>query len=142
MARRDFQAVLAEVLEQFGDDPSALRRLTEELDDRLRAADLDRFLRLWNVSRAEAGRMFGVSRQAVSQWLTSPPADRAPEIAALGRATSTLARHVKRERIPAVVRRRAPALGDRSLLEMAGEGRFDEVAEAVDDMFDLRRLQP
>jgi hypothetical protein len=49
---------------------------------------------------------------------------------------------VKRERIPAVVRRPAEDLGGRSLYELASEGRHADVREAVATMFDLRQVQP
>ena len=119
------------------------RSLVDELDRAVRTEPLDRFVELWDVSNAGAARVFGVSRQAFSKWLkTGPPAARAAAIADLASATDILDRHVKRERIPAVVRRRARALGNRSLLEMAESGETEAVAVAVRDMFDLRRVQP
>jgi len=87
--------------------------------------------------------MFGVSRQAVSKWFGNGiPAERAETLADLDAATDLLARKVKRERIPAVVRRSAQRLAGASLLELAEEGRHREVLEAVREMFDLRRIQP
>ncbi|MEJ2218102.1 MAG: hypothetical protein P8099_15950 [Gemmatimonadota bacterium] len=53
-----------------------------------------------------------------------------------------LERRVKRERIPAVVRRPAAVLGGRSLYDLAREGRHAEVRHAVVAMFDVRRVQP
>ena len=83
-----------------------------------------------------------MSRQALSKWRSGGvPAERAPALAELGAATDELDRRVKRERIPAVVRRRAPVLGNRSLYELASEGRHAEVRQAVTAMFDLRRVQ-
>lgn len=63
-------------------------------------------------------------------------------MAALAAATELLDRHVKRERIPAVVRRPAANLGGTSLYEMALAGRHKDVRDAVAEMFDLRRVQP
>jgi hypothetical protein len=84
-----------------------------------------------------------VSRQAFAKWQQSgPPADRAAAVAALEDATDLLERHVKRERIPAVVRRRSALTGEQSLLELAATGQHDAVLEAVRSMFDLRRVQP
>lgn len=120
-----------------------LRALTDDLDREVRTAPLARFLSLWGLSNAEAARVFGVSRQAFSKWLQSGvPADRTPAVADLAAATDLLDRRVKRERIPAVVRRPAPMLDGRSLLEIAGEGRHADIREAVRAMFDLRRIQP
>src|SRR5262249_29957312 len=63
-------------------------------------------------------------------------------IASLAAATDLLDRHVKRERIAAVVRRPATQLGGCSLLEMAGAGRYAEGHAAGESMFDLRRIPP
>jgi hypothetical protein len=120
-----------------------LRALTDDLDREVRTAPLERLLSLWGLSGAEAARAFGVSRQAFAKWLQrGVPADRAPALAELSAATDMLDRRVKRERIPAVVRRPAEALGGRSLYELACAGRHAEVREAVEGMFDLRRVQP
>lgn len=124
-------------------DLAWLRALTDDLDRQLRTAPLERFLALWGLSASEAARAFGVSRQALSKWRREGvPAERTPALADLAAATDQLDRRVKRERIPAVVRRPAPALGGRSLYGMACEGRHGEVRRAVARMFDLRRVQP
>ncbi|GBD84861.1 hypothetical protein BMS3Abin02_01255 [bacterium BMS3Abin02] len=129
------------ILEEADEDWA--RRFVAAFDRRLRTGPLDRFLELWDLSQSAAARIFGVSRQAFSKWLTgSPPASRAAAIADLAAATEILDRYVKRERIPAVVRRPAPVLGDRSLLELASDGQTRDVLEAVRAMFDLRRVQP
>ena len=133
---------LAEKLASQAPDLDWLRALTDDLDRRVRTAPLERFLTLWGLSASEAARVFGVSRQALSKWRSGGvPAERAPALAELGAATDELDRRVKRERIPAVVRRRAPVLGNRSLYELASEGRHAEVRQAVTAMFDLRRVQ-
>ena len=69
-------------------------------------------------------------------------AARTAAIADLAAATDLLDRYVKRERIPAVVRRKAERLGNRSLLEIAQRGDTRAVADHVAEMFDLRRVQP
>jgi hypothetical protein len=63
-------------------------------------------------------------------------------VTALAAATDLLERYLKRENIPAVVRRTAPALGGRSLLQIAESGGAEEVLQRVKAMFDLRRVQP
>jgi hypothetical protein len=84
-----------------------------------------------------------VSRQAFSKWLASgPPADRADDVAAVDNITGLLDRYVKRERIPAVVRRPASAYGDRSIIEVVEAGGYREAADLVRETFDLRRIQP
>ena len=124
-------------------DQAWLRALVDDLDRRLGTDPLQRFMDLWGLSGAELGRMFGVSRQAVSRWLEAGiPPGRVQAVADLAEATELLSRYVKREQIPAVVRRPSEALGGRSLYELALEGRHQEVHDAVARMFDLRRVQP
>jgi predicted transcriptional regulator len=120
-----------------------LREVVDELDRAVRTSALERLTTVWGLSNAEAARMFGVSRQAFSKWLENGiPSERATAVADLDAATSVLSRKLKRERVPAVVRRSAPALGRKSLYAIACEGRHREVREAVSAMFDLRRVQP
>jgi hypothetical protein len=120
-----------------------LRALTDDLDRELRRDPLERLLALWDLSATEAARAFSVSRQALSKWRRAGvPAERIPALMELSEATDLLDRRVKRERIPAVVRRPADNLGGRSLLDLAFGGRHSEVREAVAEMFDLRRVQP
>lgn len=124
-------------------DPGWLRELVDALDREVRTAPLQRLLTLWDLSNAAAARLFGVSRQAFSKWLAGgPPGDRADDVARVAAITDLLDRYVKRERIPAVVRRPAPVLGGRSIVEMLEAGDHEEAAEAVTAMFDLRRVQP
>jgi hypothetical protein len=79
----------------------------------------------------------------LSKWRQSGvPADRTPALMDHAAATDELDRRVKRERIPAVVRRPAPDLAGRSLLDLAMENRHAEVRQAVARMFDLSRVQP
>lgn len=134
---------VAERLAAEAPDRAWLRALVDDLDRRLETEPLAGFMQRWGLSGAETGRIFGVSRQAVSRWLEAGvPPGRAEAVADLAAATDLLERYVKRERIAAVVRRRAEALGGRSLLEMALDGRHREVHDAVVRMFDLRRVQP
>jgi hypothetical protein len=120
-----------------------LRQVADELDRALRTNPLERLTELWGLSNAEAARMFDVSRQAYSKWSRNGiPSDRATAVADLDAATDILDRRIKRERIPAVVRRSAPSLGGKSLYDIACEGRHRAVREAVTTMFDLGRIQP
>ena len=113
------------------------------LESRVRAAPLERLMATWDLSAAGAGRVFGVTRQAVAKWRGSGvPDDRAVALADLSAATDVLERYVRRDRIPAVVRRPAEVLGGRSLLELAESGRYDEVRRGAASMLDLRRVAP
>jgi hypothetical protein len=133
----------ADVLERTRGDVEALRRLVDRLDRELAAAPLQRTARLWDVSTAQLGRMFGVSRQAAATWMAEgPPAARRPEVALLGEATDMLDRWVKRDRIPAVVRRPVELLGGRSRLDAALAGDLALVVAELRDTFDLDRIAP
>lgn len=124
-------------------DADWLRELVDALDRRVRTEPLRRLTTLWDLSNAAAARMFGVSRQGFSKWLaTGPPADRVDDVTAVDDITTLLDRYVKRERIPAVVRRQSPRFGDTSIVERLEDGDYEETVEAVRSMFDLRRVQP
>jgi hypothetical protein len=50
--------------------------------------------------------------------------------------------NVKMDKIPEVVRREAPSLGGKSLVELMKEGNFQEIRSAVERTFNLRLVQP
>jgi len=121
-----------------GDRPAWLDEFSEELDRRRAGRELERLLTVWGLSQSEAARLFGVSRQAVSKWLErGVPSERLESLADLAAATDLLVRYVKRDRVPAVVRRQFPAANGRSLLELVGEGRTRRVLEVCRAMFDF-----
>lgn len=113
-----------------------LDAFTQSLDRRRAGASLERTLRVWGVSQAEAARLFGVSRQAVGKWLAhGAPAARAKALADLAAATELLVCSLKRDRIPAVVRRPIPALGGVSLMDLLAQGDTGSLLRACRDMF-------
>ncbi len=118
-------------------DPAWIEVLCDALHEHRRVAPLARVLEVWGLTGAEAARVFGVSRQAVSQWLEQRvPADRLLAVADLAAATDLLVHHLQRERISAVVRRPAKNLGERSLLDLAAED-TGAVLAACRAMFDF-----
>lgn len=124
-------------------DVAWVRELVDALDREVRRRPLERVISLWGLSNAAAARLFGVSRQAFSKWLAKgPPADRVDDVARVETISDLLDRYVKRERIPAVVRRPAAVLEERSIIETLEAGNYREAADAVVAMFDLRRVQP
>jgi hypothetical protein len=140
LRRLDPAAAARQVSE--GDEAWTLEFL-RALEARVRTSPLERLMSTWDLSAAATGRVFGVSRQAVAKWRGSGvPDERAVALADLVAATDVLERYVRRDRIPAVVRRRSVLLGDQSLLELAEAGHHDEVRRGVAQMVDLRRLQP
>ena len=124
-------------------DPAWLRDLIDALDREVRTTPLTRTIALWDLSNAGAARLFGVSRQAFSKWLIGgPPADRADDVARVGEISEVLDRYVKRERIPAVVRRESDLFEGESIIQRLEGGHYGEVADGVKQLFDLRRVQP
>ena len=113
-----------------------LDAFAEHLDRQRNAQALKRILSIWGLNQSDAARIFGVSRQAISKWFDAGvPPDRAVIIADLGAATDLLVRHIKRDRVPGVVRRRAANLGEQSLLDLLVAHRYDEVLQACRAMF-------
>jgi hypothetical protein len=137
------ESTAQEVLLRAGGNPDILRRIVDRLDHELNASPLQRTVRLWDISATQLGQMFGISRQAASKWLLDgAPASRRDQVAVLGRATDLLDQWVKRERIPAVVRRPVEVLGGRTRLEVALAGEFDVLLAELRDTFDLTRIAP
>lgn len=138
LLRRDPAAVAGELVEAQSSDPAWLDAFSEALDRRRAGHQLETVLAVWGLSQSEAARRLGVSRQAVSKWLAGGvPADRVEALADLSAATDLLVRSLRRDRIPAVVRRPAPALGGESLLDLVGRGETRAVLDACRTMFDF-----
>lgn len=145
MARSDSltDTLTREVLLRSGGRSDILRRVIDRLDHQLNASPLQRTVRLWDISATQLGHMFGISRQAASKWLADgAPAARRDQVALLGQATDLLDQWVKRERIPAVVRRPVDSLGGRTRLEVALQGDFTLLRDELADTFDLTRIAP
>ncbi|MXW00544.1 MAG: hypothetical protein F4X59_02790 [Holophagales bacterium] len=101
---------------------------------------LVRTIGVWQLSQAKAAALFGVSRQAFAKWLQrGVPADHAVAVADLTAATDLLERYLKRDRIPAVVRRPIPKLDGVSLLDLLGRGDTNRLLSACREMFDFER---
>lgn len=134
LAELDPQAAASLLLDEH--DSAWNAALADELDRRLVGRELERILRVWNLSRTDLGHMLGVSRQAVSKWIEGGvPAERVTQVADLAAITDVLVHYVKRHRIPAVVRRPAPNLGDVSLLDLVSDGRTTDALGATRAMF-------
>lgn len=135
---RDPRAVAGELVAAGSEHPDWLDAFATELDQRVARGQLSRVLAVWGLSQSQAGELFGVSRQAVSKWLRSGvPAGRVGALADLAAATDVLVRYVRRDRIPAVVRRPAEALDGQSLLDLVAVGRTGDVLAACRAMFDF-----
>lgn len=125
----------AEVLVESA-DADWLTELQLSLDRHRSRSDLDRVLGVWGLSQSEAARLFGVTRQAIGKWRShGVPQSQIEAVADLAAATDLLLRYLKRDRIPAVVRRASDRLGGRALVQLVASGRTRELLEACRDMF-------
>lgn len=98
---------------------------------------LPRIAQAFGLNQTELGRLFGVSRQAASQWLEEgPPTGRAGKVNAVARIADVLERNLRAERIPGIVREPAEANGGLTMLEMIERDRHDELLRLVTATFD------
>ena len=135
-AMRDAQEAAERTFREHRHDAGWLDAFIASLDRRRAVESFTRTTEAWGLSQAEAARLFGVSRQAVGKWRRrGVPPERAGAVADLAAATDLLVRYLRRDRIPAVVRRPIPALGGVSLVELLGRGDTGAVLAACRDMF-------
>ena len=88
------------------------------------------------LTKAELGDLFRVSRQAVSEWMDrGVPSGRIGDVSQVLKVVSILSRKLKPGRTSLVVRRPAPALGGRSLLEAMRDDP-DKTLTQVEEAFD------
>jgi predicted transcriptional regulator len=111
--------------------------------DRCRAGQsLARTLAVWGLSQSEAAPLFGVSRQAVSKWIDrGVPVERSEAVADLAAATDLLVHYLKRDRVPAVVRRPVARLSNRSFLDLLADGQTRAILTTCREMFAFERAQ-
>jgi hypothetical protein len=100
-------------------------------------SELARLMARWRLSISDVARLFGVSRQAVQQWLDDGvPSARQPKLLQVLRIGDLLERNLQPSRIPAVVRSDAGAFGGRSMLALIADDRHDDLLESVERSFD------
>lgn len=98
---------------------------------------LERIRQIFGLNLTQLGELFGVSRQAVSQWVdTGVPEDRLEKVAVVAAVADLLDYRLRSDRVPAVVRREAAAYGGSTALELIGQDRHDELLELVRSSFD------
>ena len=117
----DFDRFTRAVLDELSGAGSALRSL----------------LSSWQLSIAEAARLFGVTRQAMQQWLEDgvPPA-RQPKVLAVARMADLLGRNILPERIPGIVRSPASGYDGATMLQLIAQDRHQELLDSVARSFD------
>jgi len=125
----------ARILVQSADE-GWIFELQRSLEQHRTRTDLDHFLAVWDLRQSDAADVFHVSRQAIGKWRNQGvPKNQIEAFADLSAATDLLVRHLKRERIPAVVRRPSSRLGGLSLLDLLTAGQTRELLVACRNMF-------
>lgn len=98
---------------------------------------LERIASVLGVSRTELAQLFGVRRQAIEQWeARGVPAERQETLATIDAIVDLLTAKLKTDRIPAVVRRVAPAYKGRSIIDAIAAGDEALVLSEVRNAFD------
>ena len=117
-----------------------LDRFMESLD-RWRAVDsFSRTMRVWGIAEAELTRYWSADGRTIDRWLDQGVApERREAVGDLAAATDILVRYLKRDRIPAVVRRPIRALDGDSLTNLLEKGDTRGVLSACRDMFRFER---
>lgn len=100
-------------------------------------AMLSRVLQAFGLSLTELGELFGVSRQAVTEWLDKGvPAERRSKLQTILSVAELLQRKLRPGRLPAVSRKPAEAYGDLSMLQMIAADRHQELLDDVRRSFE------
>lgn len=99
--------------------------------------ELARVIRVFGLSLTETAGLFGVRRQAVSQWLVDGvPAARASKVTVVARTADLLDRMLVADRIPGIARTSADAYDGRTMLETIAEDGHEELLAKVTASFD------
>lgn len=132
------RAAADKLYELYKNAPDWLDKFTDQLD-RHRARDaLSRILSVWGFSQSELARILGVSRQALSKWLyRGLPEERLPLIGDWSAATDILVHYLKRDRIPAVVRRPMEDYDDITLVDLLAKRDGAKLLRACREFFDF-----
>jgi transcriptional regulator with XRE-family HTH domain len=142
MTALDPRDAAAKLAAEQRNDRGWLDEFAESLDRHRAGLSFARVLSVWDLSRSEAARYFGVSRQALSKWLQhGVPVERTETIADLAAATDLLVHYLKRDRIPAAVRRPIAEVQNRSLLDLLAAGETGLLLDVCRDMFRFERAQ-
>lgn len=119
LAMRRFLHNVRYHLNQLGDDP------------------LVQVMTAFELSKTELGGLFGVSRQAIDNWLQNGvPPDRREKLNTLASLVDLLERKLKAGRLPGVARTPASAYGGLTMLEMVVSDRHHELLEDVRESFE------
>lgn len=121
-------------------DKRQLETFLELLSLQLRvqqSSPLDGIRETFVLSKTELASIFSVSRQAIDQWREEGvPAGRQDKVAVVAALADLLARQLKPDRVPGVVRRKARAYQGRSMLDLIRLNRHEELLDRTRATFD------
>jgi transcriptional regulator with XRE-family HTH domain len=118
-------------------EPLVYQRFSRTVLAEISGGGLERLIAGWQLGISDLARLFGVSRQAVQQWLDDGvPPSRQPKLLDVLRIADLLERNLLPERIPAVVRSPASALDDLTMFELIALDRHQELLDEVARSFD------
>lgn len=138
----DPKVAAEQLFEAHRDEQAWLDAFSENLRRCRTGKSLATVQAVWGLNQAETARLFGVSRQAVSKWLSQGvPAERMEALSDLAAATDLLVRYLKADRIPAVVRRPMAALEGVTLVDLLAQGDTKPVLAACRRMFQFEQTQ-
>jgi len=105
-------------------DSATIGRIFERVYARRGLRALGRVERAFGLSKSGLGRLFGISRQAVDEWLAKGvPASRNADVGRIADLAAALERRFIPERVPQIVRAAIPGLGGRTILDaIAADG--------------------
>jgi DNA-binding XRE family transcriptional regulator len=132
-------ALAVNALPHWEQSDSQIRAFRRHVSAALNESDpaLERIRHVFDLSLTQLGGLFGVSRQAVTQWLeTGVPEDRLEKVATVASIADLFEYRLRTERIPGVVRREAAAYDGLTALEMIKENRQDELLASVRSSFE------
>jgi predicted transcriptional regulator len=134
-------AAAEQVIAAHKDEHAWLDAFSSHLDRHRAGHVLAGILSTWDLSQAETARLIGISRQAIGKWIDrGAPPDRAEMISDLAAATDLLVHYVKRDRIPAVVRRPIPAKNNVSIVDLLERGDTQLILATCREMFDFQQV--
>jgi hypothetical protein len=92
---------------------------------------------LFDLDHTDTARLFGVTRQAVADWLRrGVPANRSAKVVAAVQTGRLLEQRLRPGLLPGVARRPAAAYGNRSMLDLIAADRHEELLERTRHSFD------
>lgn len=107
------------------------------------ATDLRRIQGVWGLTDRELAQVLHIEPSVARAWIKGGvPDSHTSAVKELGAATSALQSRLTPDIVAEVVRRSAPSLEGLSLVEFAIAHTHQDLRQAVEQMFDLRRTQP